>query len=196
MGLPPCRRHPERVDDWIRRLRPTSPEREQAVADLRVLLLSAARFEGARRRGAVPHLSAAGLDYVAQRSADEALRMVLEALDDFGEGHRFEAWAAKFALREAAVALQRAAWDGRKLPTVDADVTPMAAGLREAIRHLTPENRELLLLTSVGKVPLDVLAGRLGTDRGALYRHLCSARCELRALLPTGGSPDGAPASG
>jgi RNA polymerase sigma-70 factor (ECF subfamily) len=45
----------------------------------------------------------------------------------------------------------------------------------------------------VNGVPIDVLADRLGTTRGALYKTLHDARRKLRAHLAAGGFDLGTP---
>src|SRR3954451_24638892 len=56
----PAWRMPEGIDaesrDWLRRLRAEGSEREQALEELREVLLRAARFEVARRRARMPQL--------------------------------------------------------------------------------------------------------------------------------------------
>lgn len=44
-----------------------------------------------------------------------------------------------------------------------------------------------LVALALGKVPIDVLAERLGTTRGALYKTLHDARRKLRGVLAAGG---------
>src|ERR687884_2028282 len=102
--------------DWLRSLRASGAEREDAVARLHALLLRAARFEVARRRPTLPHLRGNELDDIALEAADDALMSVLGRLDDFRGASRFTTWAYKFALLEAAVKLRRRAWQGREVP--------------------------------------------------------------------------------
>ena len=49
--------------------------------------------------------------------------------------------------------------------------------------ELTPHQREVLVAVAVGGVPIDVLAERLGTTRGALYKTIHDARIKLRRRL-------------
>jgi RNA polymerase sigma-70 factor (ECF subfamily) len=60
----------------------------------------------------------------------------------------------------------------------------VCAGIAEA---LTPHQRTVLLALAVNDVPIDVLADRLGTTRGALYKTLHDARRKLRARLAEDG---------
>ena len=185
---------------WLRRLRAHGPERDQAIRDLHDLLLGAARFEVRRRAVAMPHLRGVDQDDLAQHSADDALVAVVRKLDSYRGESRFTTWAYKFALLEAAVALRRRAWRGREVTLesdhwsvlVDQRSTPdrcaESAELLRAIgaaieQRLTPHQREILVAITLDDVPIDVLAERLNTTRGALYKTLHDARRKLRACL-------------
>ena len=91
------------------------PSATQAMVELRELLLRAARFEVARRRGTT-HLRGGDHDDLAQQSADDALVAILGKLDGFRGDSRFTTWAYKFALYEAAAKVRRRAWQGREIP--------------------------------------------------------------------------------
>jgi RNA polymerase sigma-70 factor (ECF subfamily) len=133
---------------------------------------------------------------------------VLRKLGDFRGESRFTTWAYKFALLEAAVNLRRRAWQGRELPLASDGWEVLAApgpspqahtesgelmgALREAIaEQLTPHQREVLIATTLNGVPIDVLAERLNTSRGALYKTLHDARRKLRARLEDQGLRSG-----
>ena len=64
--------------------------------------------------------------------------------------------------------------------------------MREAIyEDLTRHQREVLVALAIDGVPIDVLAERLQTTRGALYKTLHDARRKLRAHLEACGlAPD------
>jgi RNA polymerase sigma-70 factor, ECF subfamily len=184
---------------WLDALRAEGPVREEAVARLHALLLRTARFEAHRRLATRPHLREA-LDDLTQQAADDALVAVLAKLDTFRGESRFTTWAAKFAVLEAAVALRRHAWQGRELPVepeewptvADRDPSParhaegreLLHAVRTAIaQDLTPHQREVLVAVTLSGVPIDVLAERLGTTRGAVYKTLHDARARLRKQL-------------
>jgi RNA polymerase sigma-70 factor (ECF subfamily) len=60
----------------------------------------------------------------------------------------------------------------------------LLAALREEIeRRLTPWQRQVFVQIALNNVPIDVLAERLHTTRGALYKTLHDARRTLRAAL-------------
>ena len=184
--------------DWHLDLRPGSPRRDEAVEELRDLLLRASRFEVFRRRGMLPQLSSAELDDLAGEAATDAAMSVLRRLDDFRGESRFETWAYKFALLEAAVKVRRRAWRDRKV-TLDPDGWERFAApatedsglfscVREGIRTaLTPRQREVLVAVVLDGVPIDVLAERLGSNRNALYKTIHDARTRLRAHVAAAG---------
>jgi RNA polymerase sigma-70 factor (ECF subfamily) len=196
----PNRPAPDDSSEWLSALRAEGREREEATARLHELLLRATRFEVNRRRAAMPHLRGGDFDDIAQQSASDALMSVLAKLDDFRGESRFTTWVYKFGLLEAAVKLRRRAWQGREVPVsdeqwsllADTGAAPAAGAeqreLLEAIQRaiktqLTPHQREVLLAVAVNGVPIDVMAERLDTTRGALYKTVHDARRKLRESL-------------
>jgi RNA polymerase sigma-70 factor (ECF subfamily) len=185
--------------EWLRSLR-TDETRDEAIARLHALLLRAARFEVARRRPTLPHLRGDEFDDIANEAAADALMSVLRRLDDFRGSSRFTTWVYKFALLEAAVKLRKRAWQGREIPLTPEDWEPFASvglgpavaaeqhelleALQQAITEvLTPHQRQVLVALALNGVPIDVLAERLNTNRGALYKTLHDARRKLRKHL-------------
>jgi RNA polymerase sigma-70 factor, ECF subfamily len=186
--------------EWLRCLRAQGREYDDAVARLHALLLRAARFECARRRPTLPHLRGNDLDDIANQAADDALVSVLARLDDFRGASRFTTWVYKFALLEAAVKLRKRSWQGREVPLEpetwslfsSADIEPEESAeqseLLETLQQgiadvLTPHQRRVLVALALNGVPIDVLAERLSTTRGALYKTLHDARRKLRGHL-------------
>ena len=170
------------------------PARDAAVARLHALLLRAARFE-LRRRG-----TRVDVDDLATQAADDALLAILAKLHTYRGQSRFTTWAYKFALLEAAVKARRRAWQGREValdddgwalvaergrgPGADAETAELLRAVQDAIATaLTPHQRAVLVALTLRGVPIDVLAERLGTTRGALYKTLHDARRKLRAHL-------------
>ncbi len=185
---------------WLDDLRADGATKDAAVARLHALLVRAARFEVARRRPTLPHLRGDELDDIALEAADDALMSVLRRLDDFRGASRFTTWVYKFALLEAAVKLRKRAWQGREVPLepetwslfsstglapdLEAEQSELLATLQRAIADvLTPHQRRVLIALALNGVPIDVLAERLGTNRGALYKTLHDARRKLRRHL-------------
>jgi RNA polymerase sigma-70 factor, ECF subfamily len=185
---------------WLRRLRGTGADRDGAIGELHDLLMAAARHEVRRRAGG----GRADLDDLARQSADDALVAILRKLDDFRGESRFTTWAYKFALLEAGVKTRRRAWQDREValdtdawsriadrgdtPDQDAETRELLGAIGTAIEHaLTPHQRRVLVAITLDDVPIDVLAERLGSTRGAVYKTLHDARRTLRAELAAGG---------
>jgi RNA polymerase sigma-70 factor, ECF subfamily len=185
---------------WLRRLRGTGADRDGAIGELHDLLMAAARHEVRRRAGG----GGADLDDLARQSADDALVAILRQLDDFRGESRFTPWAYKFALLEAGVKTRRRAWQDREValdtdawsriadrgdtPDQDAETRELLGAIGTAIEHaLTPHQRRVLVAITLDDVPIDVLAERLGSTRGAVYKTLHDARRTLRAELAAGG---------
>ena len=196
----PASRLDEESRTWLRDLRGDGAAKDQALARLHALLLRAARFEVARRRPGLPHLRGDELDDIALEAADVALMSVLRRLDDFRGASRFTTWVYKFALLEAAVKLRKRAWQGREIPLepetwslfssvglepeAEAEQNELVTTLQRAILELlTPHQRRVLVALALNGVPIDVLAQRLNTTRGALYKTLHDARRKLRKHL-------------
>lgn len=189
---------------WLSALRGSGGQGQTAIAELHELLLRAARFEAARRRPTLPNLSASELADLAVQAADDALVAVLARLDTFRGASRFTTWAYKFAIYETSAKLRRRGWQDREVPMepdswpllTDSSMGPegaaeyseLLAALGEGIvTALTPHQRHVLLALALNGVPIDVLADRLGSTRGALYKTLHDARGKLRAHLATSG---------
>jgi len=188
---------------WISALRHPA-ERDRAIARLHELLLRAARLEVSRRRAALSHVRGEELDDLALQAADDALVAVLGKLDEYRVASRFTTWAYKFALLEAGLRLRRRAWQEREVvlepeawplladagqsPLGQAEANELMLAITDSIdRCLTEHQREVLVALALNGVPLDVLAERLNTTRGALYKTLHDARRKLRADLANRG---------
>lgn len=189
---------------WLAALDAGGPRHDAAVARLHELLLRAAREEVARRRSALLGMHGESLDDLAMQAANDALAAVMAKCHQYRGESRFTTWAYKFALLEAAVKVRRRAWRDRevtlepeawdRLP--DQGMAPEATvagrelleALRDAIaERLTAHQRDVIIALTMNDVPIDVLAERLSTTRGALYKTLHDARRKLRAELAAQG---------
>ena len=185
--------------DWVEALSTPGRARDDAVERLHALLLRAARFEVARRRRALGYVRD-NLDDLATQAADDALMAIMAKLDTYRGESRFTTWAYKFAVLEAGTKVRRRAWqerempleeegwsrlpDRRAAPAGDLETAELLGAVRDAIADaLTPHQRTVLVAVTLNDVPIDVLAERLATTRGALYKTLHDARKSLRARL-------------
>jgi RNA polymerase sigma-70 factor (ECF subfamily) len=185
---------------WVKRLRPEARDRDAALAELRELLMRAARFEVQRRCATMTQIRGGDQEDLAEQSAADAMVAILSKLDDFRGESKFTTWAYKFALYEAAARIRKLAWQGRELPLEAEDwpqvpdpgpapqgeleMNDLLAAIRQEIESsLTARQREVLVALALNEVPIDVLAERLETTRGALYKVLHDARKRLRSAL-------------
>jgi RNA polymerase sigma-70 factor (ECF subfamily) len=199
---------------WLEALSGGGDSRANAVERLHALLLRASRFEVARRRRAFGAGRGDEVDDLATQAADDALMAIMGKLHTYRGDSRFTTWAYKFALLEAAVKVRRRAWHDREVPLeadawarladrraspgADAETAELLRAVRAGIEEaLTPHQRDVLVALTLNDVPIDVLADRLGTTRGALYKTLHDARRKLRARLAEDGlAPDPAQEGG
>jgi RNA polymerase sigma-70 factor, ECF subfamily len=173
--------------DWVAALRGPPACRAEALAELHTLLLRGARFELMRRRDLLGDVPQGELDGLAVEAASDALVAILAKLDSFRAASRFTTWAYKFVLREAGARARREAWRGREM-SLAVEVPETLGALRDAVHQsLTPHQRDVFAALVLNDVPIDVLAERLGTTRGALHATLHDARRTLRPAMVEAG---------
>jgi RNA polymerase sigma-70 factor (ECF subfamily) len=208
---PACHAVGSETFDWVTALSTPGPQQDSALRQLHALMVRAARHQVWRLRGALPDASPETLDVVANQAADEAMVALLGKLDTFEGRSRFTTWAYKFAIVQAGSDVRRMQWHRRDVELRDLDVPAPAADdparqaeaadLAHAVaaamhRVLTPHQRRVAVALLVDCIPIDVLADRLGTTRGALYKTLHDVRGRLRSELAAQGYlPAGAPTS-
>lgn len=191
----------EEPADWVRALSSAGPEQDRALRQLHSLMLRAAGHQVNRMRTALPDGSATAVDVLVNQTADEAMTTLLGKLHTFEGRSRFTTWAFKFAILQAATEVRRLQWQHREVELRDLDLASTPAGdhhsperlaegndlasavARSMLSVLTPHQRRVAIALLVDGVPIDVLAERLGTSRGALYKTVHDARCRLRADL-------------
>jgi RNA polymerase sigma-70 factor (ECF subfamily) len=193
--------------EWLRVLGGAGPGREAALTRLHEMLLRIAQRE-ARRRG--PRMLIAGpeLEDLAYQAAADALMAITAKLGQFRGESRFTTWACRFVIWEVSAKLGRHFWrrPDVRLDAADWDRLPgrlgaepaaesgwrdLLAALRRAVdTELTARQREVFVALVVNDVPLDALAARLGSSRGAVYKVMFDARRKLRAALAANGYLD------
>jgi RNA polymerase sigma-70 factor (ECF subfamily) len=201
--------HPDRRPDvesqqWFDALSSTGSKQRDALDRLHALLVRAAEFEIKRRRQDLANSQPGELDDLATQAAADALMAIMRKLHTYRGDSRFTTWAYKFALLEAGVKIRRRTWQEREMPLendgwaeladrraepdIDAEAAELLDAVRDAIAEaLTPHQRAVLVAIALNDVPIDVLAERLSTTRGALYKTLHDGRKKLRARLAVDG---------
>ena len=189
---------------WLSELRAGGATREGALARLHGLLVGAARGEAHRRRSSLPAAVIPELDSLCIQAADDALRAVAEKLDGFRGESRFTTWAYKFVILEISMRLRRSAWHEPRIVLDDSAwerLSDPAGDVQQRVEHqelvaavrgavdgaLTLRQREVFLAVALEEVPIDVVAERMGTSRGAVYKVLHDARQKLRRILTEAG---------
>jgi len=183
------------------------PERERALADLRVLLVRGLRYAlGSWRRSV-------GLEFEAliEDFAQEALLRILDNLNTFAGRSRFTTWAQKIAVRTALTELRRRRWrdvsldgileqGGMKSLPASADGSPEAAAenadtltwvRRLMHEELSDKQRAAITAVAFEGIALEEVARRLGTNRNALYKTIHDGRLRLKRRLAREGLSPG-----
>jgi RNA polymerase sigma-70 factor (ECF subfamily) len=166
------------------------------------MLLGIARAEAYRRRPSLPSDVAGDLGDLAQ-AANDALAAILRKLDGF-RGAAVTTWVYKFAVLEVSVRLRRRAWSTRRVALDEASWGQLAdpaqdvpgslerreilGVVRKAVEEtLTEHQRHVFLAAVAEEVPIDVIAERMGSTRGAVYKVVYDARRKLRVALEAAG---------
>jgi RNA polymerase sigma-70 factor (ECF subfamily) len=184
-------------EQWLADLRGSG--RDQALSDLRALLVRGLRYGMANRSD----LTAADLEDFAQ----DALLRILAGLDSFRGESRFTTWAQKIAIHVAYTELRRRHWKDVSLQDLlgqhdESDLTPailtdptvppeQQAAQRIVLdtlqrliaEELTDRQRQALTAVMIGGMPMEEVAHRMGTNRNALYKLLYDARQRLQKRL-------------
>ncbi|MFQ5614084.1 MAG: RNA polymerase sigma factor [Anaerolineae bacterium] len=183
---------------WLSDLSQPGPNHDDALADLRALLLRGLGYTLASHS----NVDRSTLEDLVQ----DALLKILAKLDTFRGESRFTTWAQKIAVNVAFSELRRRRWrdvsldemteiaNGDFVPDtlVDEGVGPeqqtvqrmVLRVLRRVIdNELTERQRQALVATRIHGVPLEEVARRMGTNRNALYKLLHDARQRLKKAL-------------
>jgi RNA polymerase sigma-70 factor, ECF subfamily len=192
---------------WLDGLRSVGARRDQSIRELHAVLLRAARREVHRRRDWLGGATGPELDDLAHQAADDALLAIIDNLASYRGASRFTTWAYRFVINHVSIKTRRHLWSGRRVPFDDADwerlpdrlipspdrrteqraqLEALQAGVEKG---LTPRQREVFVAVALNDVPIDVVALRLDTNRGAIYKTLFDARMKLRASLAAAGYP-------
>ena len=180
-------------ESWIERLAGTRLVQNEALSELRAILLARLRKTFLGRTGVDEPL----LEDVTQ----EALLKTLGNLDQFQGKSRFTTWATTIAVRVAFTELRRRHWKDVSLNQIMHEAnrqpqTTAADGLeRDALiqtmyqiieTELTDRQRTALLAELKG-MPLAEIGRRMGSNRNAIYKLTHDARQRLKQRLEAAG---------
>jgi RNA polymerase sigma-70 factor, ECF subfamily len=190
--------------EWLDDLQ--RPDRDEALADLRAVLVRGLGYSLANRSDVDAVLIE---DFV-----QDALLKILDNLDTFRGESRFTTWAQKIAVRVAFTELRRHRWRDLSLEAIaepqgldfvpDFLVDPEAPPDQQAVQRLfleslqrliatelTDKQRQALVAVRIQGIPLEEVARRMDTNRNALYKLLHDARQRLKSRMEAEGlSPE------
>jgi RNA polymerase sigma-70 factor (ECF subfamily) len=184
-------------ESWLQRLRASGPDRDDALALLRRILLLRLRAAFRGRSG----VDEALLEDVVQ----ESLIRTLDRLGQFQGRSRFTTWATSIAVRVAFTELRRRHWSDVSLNELLEDSPrgeragmelPPAAGLEQQslidemyriIHTELTERQRTALLAELKGMPLEEIGRRLGSNRNAVYKLTHDARKRLKQSLESAG---------
>lgn len=133
----------------------------------------------------------------AQDVAQEAFLRCWRTQEGLTDVHDLRAWIFRVGLN-AAKDLQRSAWRRRVKPLVEADAMPSSvtvsplSGLedqetvervREALKELRPEEKEVFLLRQNGELTYEQIAEMQGRPVGTIKTQMRTALQKLRKIL-------------
>jgi RNA polymerase sigma-70 factor (ECF subfamily) len=192
----------DQQEDWVLALSTPGAQQVAALRSLHGLMVRASAHQVWRMRAALADPSPDTVDDIANQAADVAMTAVLAKLHTFQGRSRFTTWAYKFAILQAATEVRRLQWQHREVelrdldqpapphqgPEHHAEAADLASAVVRAMHStLTPYQRRIAIALLVDDVPIDVLAERLDTTRGALYKTVHDARVRVRAALTAEG---------
>jgi RNA polymerase sigma-70 factor (ECF subfamily) len=191
--------------DWLTDL--TGPEADDAIADLRAILVRGLRAALASRI----HRN---LDHVLEDFVQDALMKILKNIHTFRGESKFTTWAQKIAIHVAFTELRRRRWrdislqemveddDGNEFtPAIlqDPGASPEQLATRKSLlefvqtmidEELTERQRTAITAVMFKGVPIDEVADRMDTNRNALYKLIYDARQRLQqSMIANGISP-------
>jgi RNA polymerase sigma-70 factor (ECF subfamily) len=185
---------------WWQRLHASEPIRGWAIAELYERLRREAAFHVRQRAANVAGFPRSDIDDVATQAAGDALIALLRKLEDYRGESQFWTWARRFAALEAPVSIRRRLGRDRvgisRDPDRASDVPDPGRSAQERVEsheflqdigrimrdELTGRQRTVLSEVAVNGTSTAVLAERLDTTPGAIYKSLHDARLKVRAM--------------
>lgn len=185
-------------DNWVDRLKGPEEARNEAIEELRSLLVRGLSKSLAQRYGG---------EVFAEDIAQEALLKILDSLDTFEGRSRFTTWAMTIATRIGISELRRRYYQDVSLNAIEqgeelrmdlatddaisvgqqADQQEILNTLQELIDHRLSEKQRLAVRASLEGLPMEEIARRTGSNRNAVYKLVHDARLRLKAGLEESG---------
>lgn len=177
-------------ENWVSRLKSDDDQRDQALAELRGILMSGLRATCRGRYG-----NKIQADDVVQ----EALMKVLDKLDTFEGRSKFTTWAMTIAVRIAISEMRRKHFKDVSMNDLldrSMNFEPAASNepssennqrksallikLKELINSNLSEKQRDAMHSLLNGMPVEVFAEKTGSNRNAVYKLIHDARVKLR----------------
>lgn len=189
-------------EQWLLDLQSPGPEYDDAITDLRAILVSGLR------RGLLNQVNTSAPEFETQAEdfAQEAILKILDNLASFAGLSKFTTWAHKIAVSVALTELRRKRWQDRSLdgltddaqgdytPSLAADPAPapensaeraetMAKVQQMLDETLTDKQRTALVASAIEGLSTNELARKMDMKPNAVYKLLHDARLRLKKRL-------------
>lgn len=189
-------------EQWLQDLRDPGSSQENALADLRLVILKGLPYAlSGWLTSEDPRFEA-----LAEEVSQETLLRVLDHLHTFEGRSKFTTWVHKIAVRVALTELRRKRWQNFSLEEMveneegmtqekwlaDSSANPekmvegkdlMARLKRVMMEELTEKQQQAMTAIAVKGIPIEEVARRMGTNRNALYKLMHDARLRLKHRL-------------
>jgi len=196
-------------NEWIDSL--TAPADDQAVADLRIILikgLKPALYKYVDRE----------LNQFVEDVAQDALLKILDKIHTFRGESKFTSWAMKVAVREGLSELRRKKWNdisinkltGNSTDSNDSKINHIKFSsdspkpdqlahesfvlnkvMQIIEKELSEKQKNAMSALMVHDIPIMIVANEMGIKRNALYKLVHDARVNLRKkMIRDGVNPD------
>lgn len=197
-------------EEWLNDLNATGKAYEEALADLRKILLQGLQ------RGLMGRIntSAPGFQHMAEDFVQEALLKILDNLHTFAGRSKFTTWAHKVSASVALTELRRKRWQDRSLegitdtdtgvytPSFLADKSPkpdnvaeraeVVAKVQQLIDEaLTEKQRKALVASTIQGLSAAEIARDMDMKPNAVYKLVHDARVKLKKTLSEDGLSTG-----
>jgi len=185
----------ETKDDWVERLTSDDSVRDEAIAELRALLVRGLAGSLTQKYG-----SGIQADDVVQ----DALLKILASLDSFEGRSRFTTWAMTIATRVGLSKLRRKHFKDVSLDALTANTNLMAVANEATTAEQLDRQRIIEMLNKLIEnrltakqrqatqglldgLPVEEIARRTDSNRNAVYKLVHDARLRLREALAENG---------
>lgn len=191
---------------WVDGLTDGGVDHERTCRDLHAILLRAAKFEVAQRRGG-QHLGGADLEDITCQAASDALMLVIRKAGEFRGESKFTTWATRFVGFEVRAKLRQHLSRHRAVglapehdaqlaeanaePSLQAEARELAQAIRGVVddSFSARQRTVFLALQTRGMTPTD-LGLQMGLSANAIYQIAFRARRCLRGQLRASGFLD------